>query len=316
MIAIGIHGGCGTLPEESMTPAQWDEARTHLADALRAGWALLARGGSALDAVEAAVAVLEDSPWFNAGFSAAMNEDGEHELDAAIMDGEGLRAGAVCAARRIRNPVRAARAVLEQGACVLLAGPAADAFAQARGLEMVEPGWFTTERQTRALASLKARATRGTLALAGEAEKHGTVGAVALDQAGGLAAATSTGGYHNKPAGRVGDSPIVGAGTYARNGVCAVSGTGQGELFMRLVASHDVAARMLYARESLDEASGAVLRGLSGHGVGAGMIAIDADGRIVAPFNTLGMYRGWVGADGALVVASHRRQFELGRMGG
>jgi len=315
VIAIGIHGGCGTLPVEMMSTAQWDEARAHLGDALRAGWALLARGAPALDAVEAAVVVLEDSPYFNAGYSCALNTDGEHELDASIMDGAALRAGAVCAVRRIRNPVRAARAVLDHGASVLLAGSAADAFAQARGIAMVEPGYFTTERQVLALARLKARAEDGTIAMAGEAEKHGTVGAVALDALGNLAAATSTGGFNNKPAGRVGDTPVVGAGIYARNGVCAVSGTGQGEVFIRLVASYDVAARMMYAGQSLESAANAVVHdALSAHRIGAGMVAIDAAGKVVTPFNTIGMYRGWVTTEGDLTVASHKEEHRLGRL--
>ncbi len=315
MIAIGIHGGCGTLPVEMMGAAQWDEARAHLADSLRAGWAVLARAGTALDAVEAAVVVMEDSPYFNAGFSAALNADGEHELDASIMDGADLRFGGVCAARRIRNPVRGARALLEHGASVLLTGSAADAFAGERGVELVENRHFTTERQVKALASLKARAATGTITMAGEAEKHGTVGAVALDARGNLAAATSTGGFNNKPPGRVGDSPIAGAGTYARNGVCAVSGTGQGEVFIRRVAAYDVAARMMYAGESLEQATHTVIHeSLSAHGIGAGMVAIDSRGRVVTPFNTIGMYRGWVGTDGELAVASHGEVLRLGRL--
>ncbi|MCL4744580.1 MAG: isoaspartyl peptidase/L-asparaginase [Burkholderiaceae bacterium] len=315
MIAIGIHGGCGTLPVEMMGAAQWDEARAHLADSLRAGWAVLARGGSALDAVEAAVVVMEDSPYFNAGFSAAMNAAGEHELDASIMDGADLRFGGVCAARRIRNPVRAARALLENGPSVLLTGPAADDYAAVCGIELVENRHFTTERQVQALASLKARAAAGTIAMAGEAEKHGTVGAVALDAEGNLAAATSTGGFNNKPVGRVGDSPIAGAGTYARNGVCAVSGTGQGEVFIRRVAAYDVAARMMYAGQSLEQATDAVVHeSLSSHAIGAGMVAIDARGCVHTPFNTIGMYRGWVDTEGNLAVASHEDIIRVGRL--
>ncbi len=314
MIAIGIHGGCGTLPQEMMSATQWDEARAHLADALRAGWAVLARGGAALDAVESAVVVMENSPYFNSGYGAAMNTDGVHELDAAIMDGAALRVGAVCAARRIRNPVRAARALLENGACVLLAGPAADEFAGAKGLELVANEHFTTQRQVDALAKLKARDAQGTIAAASEAEKHGTVGAVALDAQGNLAAATSTGGFNNKPAGRVGDSPIAGAGTYARNGVCAVSGTGQGEIFIRRVAAHDVAARIAYAGATLEQATRAVIDAMAPHRIGAGLVAIDAAGRVVTPFNTVGMYRGWVTTAGELVVATHDEEHRLGHL--
>lgn len=312
--AIGIHGGCGTLDASLMSEAEWAEARQHLANALKAGWTLLRQGRSSVDAVEAAVVVMEDSPHFNAGFGAALNAAGEHELDASIMDGATLGAGAVCAARRIRNPVRAARAVMDRSPSVLLAAGAADDFAASCGLAMVENGYFTTERRVAALASLKARAAAGTFQMASEAEKHGTVGAVALDAGGNLAAATSTGGFNNKPVGRVGDTPIPGAGTYARNGVCAVSGTGQGEVFIKRAAAYDVAARMMYAGQSLEAATKAlVFDTLSSHKIGAGMVACDASGTIVAPYNTLGMYRGWVTADGQCVVATHAQEYAMGR---
>lgn len=254
-IALGVHGGCGTLDRTLMSEPEWAESRDNLAAALRSGWRILQRGGRALDAVQAAVCVMEDSHHFNAGYGAALTEAAEHELDASIMDGETLAAGAVCAVQRVRNPIQAARAVLESGQAVLLAGAAADRFAEERGLSMVSPDYFTTARRVEALASIKARATTGTLAMASEAEKHGTVGAVARDSKGHLAAATSTGGFNNKPTGRVGDSPIIGAGTYARDGVCAVSCTGQGEFFIRSVAAHDIAARIRYGRQSLEEAT-------------------------------------------------------------
>jgi beta-aspartyl-peptidase (threonine type) len=312
-IAIGIHGGCGTLAKELLSEAEWAEMRAHLEASLRAAWTVLAAGGPALDAVEAAVVAMEDSPHFNAGYGAALTEDAEHELDASIMDGATLAAGAVCAARAIRNPIRAARAVMDKSECVLLAGAAADAFATRVGLETVPNGYFTTERRRKALASLKARAERGTIALASEAERHGTVGAVALDRNGNLAAATSTGGYNNKPAGRVGDTPIIGAGTYARNGLCAVSCTGQGEVFMRRVAAYDIAARMEYAGRSLEQATNAlVFDVLSAHKIGAGLVAVDSAGQVRAPFNTLGMARGWIGADGVLCVATHEDVFRPG----
>jgi beta-aspartyl-peptidase (threonine type) len=310
-IAIGIHGGCGTLAPELLSDAEWAETRAHLERSLRAGWTILRTGGSAVAAVEAAVVVMEDSPYFNAGYGAALTEDSEHELDASIMDGATLAAGAVCAARRIRNPVRAARAVMEKSDCVLLAADAADAFARRVGLEIVDNGYFTTERRRQALASLKARKARGTIGLATEAEKHGTVGAVALDANGNLAAATSTGGFNNKPTGRVGDSPIIGAGTYARNGVCAVSGTGQGEIFIRRVAAHDVAARMHYAGHTLEQATSAVIEGLGSHQIGAGLVAVDAAGRVLTPFNTLGMARGWIGTDGVVHVATHKDVYRV-----
>lgn len=311
-IAIAIHGGCGTPAPDLLSERDWAETRAHLEASLRAGWDLLRAGGSAVAAVEAAVMVMEDSPHFNAGYGAALTEDSEHELDASIMDGATLEAGAVCAVRRIRNPIKAARAVMEKTDCVLLAADAADEFAQRIGLEVVDNGHFTTERRKQALASLKARKVRGTIALATEAEKHGTVGAVALDGKGNLAAATSTGGFNNKPTGRVGDSPIIGAGTYARNGVCAVSGTGQGEIFIRRVAAYDVAARMHYAKQSLEQATSAVIETLGSHKIGAGMAAIDTAGRVLVPFNTLGMARGWIGTDGTIHVATHKDIYRLG----
>lgn len=304
--AIGIHGGCGTLAKDLLSEAEWAETRAHLQDSVRAAWKILAAGGSALDAVEAAVVVMEDSPHFNAGYGAALTENSEHELDASIMDGASLRAGAVCAVRTIRNPIRAARAVMEKTDCVLLADGAADDFARTAGLATVPNTYFTTERRVKALASLKARTARGTIGMASEAEKHGTVGAVALDQNGNLAAATSTGGFNNKPVGRVGDTPIIGAGTYAKNGLCAVSCTGQGEIFIRRVAAYDVAARMSYSGQSLKQATDAlVFDTLASHKIGAGMVAVDARGQVYAPFNTLGMARGWAGPDGIYHVATH-----------
>ena len=312
-IAIGLHGGCGTLARGLLSDADWSESRTHLADALRAGWRLLSAGGSALDAVQAAVVVLEDSPHFNAGHGAALTEAAEHELDASIMDGATLAAGAVCTVRRVKNPVIAARAVLESGRAVLLAGAAADDFAASRGLVMVEPGYFTTQRRVDALRILKARGASGTVMPASEAEKHGTVGAVARDRHGHLAAATSTGGFNNKPAGRVGDSPIIGAGTYAKDGVCAVSCTGQGEIFIRRVAAYDLAARICYAGQGLEEAANAlVFETLASHDIGAGLVALGATGNPVAPFNTLGMARGWISTDGELTVATHRDLYSMG----
>lgn len=312
-IAIGLHGGCGTLSSSLQSAAEWAESREHLAQALRAGWRVLRADGSALDAVQAAVVVMEDSPHFNAGHGAALTETGEHELDASIMDGATLAAGAVCTLRRTRNPVNAARAVLDDGRMVLLAGAAADAFAERQGLAMVEPGYFTTQRRVDALRSLQAKAASGQLLLASEAEKHGTVGAVARDVHGHLAAATSTGGFNNKAAGRVGDSPIIGAGTYARDGVCAVSCTGQGEIFIRRVAAYDVAARISYAGQTLEEAANTVVfETLSSHGIGAGMVVLGAAGEVLAPYNTLGMYRGWVTTDGQLTVATHGELHAMG----
>lgn len=302
--SLAIHGGCGVMARSGLPDAEWAAARRDLGRSLEAGHAILARGGAALDAVQAAVAVLEDSAHFNAGHGAALNTDGIHELDAAIMDGATLAAGAICAARGIRNPVLAARAVLAHGDAVLLAGSAADDFARAAGLAMVPNAWFTTPRRVEALAAMKAHAAAGTRAT--EAEKHGTVGAVALDSHGHLAAATSTGGYTNKPAGRIGDSPIIGAGTYARDGLCAVSGTGKGEIFIRHATAHAIAARIAHLAEDVNSAARhVILNEMRPYGVGAGVVAVGADGQIAAPYNTEGMFRGWVTQDGSFHVATH-----------
>jgi beta-aspartyl-peptidase (threonine type) len=311
-IALAIHGGCGVMPRQDMSEAEWAAARVDLHRSLQAGWAILGAGGTALDAVEAAVVVMEDSPHFNAGHGAALNADSEHELDASIMDGRTLDAGAVTLVKRIRNPVKAARRVMEKGDAVLLGGAAADEFASVEGLDIVEPGYFTTERRVEALAAMKAHAAAGTAAKASESEKHGTVGAVALDAAGHLAAATSTGGYNNKPSGRIGDTPIPGAGTYARDGICAVSGTGKGEYFIRYAVGHEVASRMRYLNESVDQSATAVImEELKPHDIGAGLVAVGADGSISAPYNTAGMFRGWVTDHGKFFVATHEDVFVL-----
>lgn len=304
--ALAIHGGCGVMARLDLSEDEWIAARRDLGRALEAGYAILERGGRAIDAVQAAVVVMEDSPHFNAGHGAALNENGIHELDASIMDGTTLAAGAVCASRHIRNPVLAARAVLEHGDAVLLTGAAADRFAEAKGLAIEEQAYFTTERRQRALAAMKAHVAAGTQVAASESEKHGTVGAVALDRNGHLAAATSTGGYNNKPEGRVGDSPIIGAGTYARDGLCAVSGTGKGEFFIRHVVGHEVAARMAYLGEDVKTASTRIImEDLKPHNIGAGLVAVSADGSVAAPYNTDGMFRGWVVDNGEYRVASH-----------
>lgn len=304
-IALAIHGGCGTLPKAELSEAEWAEAKVHLADSLRAGWAVLTKGGSAVDAVEAAVRVMEDSVHFNAGHGAAFNTAGEHELDASIMDGATLAAGALAGVKRIRNPVSAAKALMLSGDPLLLAGVAGDDFAAQMGLDMVENAYFSTARRRKNLSSMKIRELVGTASDASEAEKHGTVGAVACDAQGHLAAATSTGGYTNKPVGRVGDSPIIGAGTYARDGRCAVSGTGKGEYFIRYCVGHEVASLVAYKGLSLKDATDKVLAELTAHKIGAGLVAVGADGTIVAPYNSEGMYRGWVTPDGLVHVATH-----------
>lgn len=313
-MALGLHGGCGALERNLQSEADWAESREHMAMALRAGWKILRSGGTALDAVQATVVVMEDSPHFNAGHGAALTARAEHELDAAIMDGNNLAAGAVCMVRRVRNPIAAARAVLDDGAAVLLAGDAADEFAASVGLSMVEPSYFTTQRRIEALRLLQQRAQTGAFVPATEAEKHGTVGAVARDANGHLAAATSTGGFNNKPPGRIGDSPIIGAGTYARDGICAVSCTGQGEIFIRRVAAYDLAARMQYGGQALQDAANAlVFDTLASHKIGAGMVTLGATGNPFAPYNTLGMYRGWITTEGDMTVATHDELHNMGK---
>lgn len=311
-IALAIHGGCGVMAKLDLSEEEWIAARADLAKALRAGWKILLAGGSALDSVEAAVLVMEDSPHFNAGHGAALTTAGTHELDAAIMDGSNLAAGGVTGASRIRNPVKAARAVMVHDDCVLLAGSAADEFARSAGLEIVDPSYFTTQKRQKALSAMKAHAAAGTAAAASESEKHGTVGAVALDANGHLAAATSTGGYNNKPLGRIGDTPIPGAGTYARDGVCAMSGTGKGEYFIRHAVGHEIASRIAYLGETVEKAAAKVIHeDLKPHQIGAGLVAIGADGSITAPYNTDGMFRGWVTPEGKFFVGSHGEVFEV-----
>jgi beta-aspartyl-peptidase (threonine type) len=311
-IAIGLHGGCGVMAEHEMGQQEWEQARADLKEALVAGWNILRQQGSALDAVQAAVVMMENSIHFNAGYGAALNAEGQHELDAAIMDGATLAAGAVCAARRIRHPILAARSLLDAGDTVLLNADGADAYALMHGLECVDNSSFTTPKRIAALAVMREHQRAGTFKAASESEKHGTVGAVALDSNGHLAAATSTGGYTNKPAGRIGDSPLIGAGTYARDNVCAVSGTGQGEFFIRYVFAHDIATRIAVGGQQLKQAAEHLIMGeFRDRGIGAGAIAMDSAGTVCAPFNTLGMFRAWVTVDGQATVASHNEEFHF-----
>ena len=310
LIALGIHGGCGVMARSDLDEAGWAAARADLSRALQAGWEVLQAKGSAVAAVEAAVVVMEDSPHFNAGHGAALNAEGQVLLDAAIMDGATLAAGAVSAVPRSRNPVRVARALMEAGESVMLTGPAADRFAETQGLPVMDTDYFVTERQRTALARMQAHRAAGTDRAASEAEKHGTVGAVALDAAGHLAAATSTGGFTNKPVGRIGDTPIIGAGTYARDGACAASGTGAGEFFIRHLVGHEIASRMRYLGEDLAAAANrVVMEDLAPYRIGAGLVAIDGTGRVVTPYNTQGMFRGWVTPDGTFHVATHEEVF-------
>jgi beta-aspartyl-peptidase (threonine type) len=277
-IAIAIHGGAGALSRREMTKTIQARYHAALERALEAGHSILKEGGTSLDAVCAAVVVMEDSPLFNAGRGACYNADGKHELDASVMEGAALRAGAVAAATRIRNPVLGARAVMEKCRHGMLVGRAADRFAAKQGLRLEKPDYFHTASRLAALREKR----KG---------HHGTVGAVALDGNGNLAAATSTGGYTGKMPGRVGDSPIIGAGTYADNRACAVSGTGLGEAFMRGVLAHEVAVRMRYLNESVEAAAKVAIANLSALKGDGGLIALDRDGNIAMPFNSVGMYR-------------------------
>lgn len=299
-----IHGGCGVLPRAAMSAAREASFRASLLASLEAGWAVLAAGGAALDAVVAAIAIMEDDPNFNAGHGSAFHAQGGHELDASIMEGTTLRAGAVAATRRIRNPIRVVAELARRGADpLMLAGEGADRWAEAQGFAMVDNAYFATEWRRAALAEIQARARAGTLAAAPESEKHGTVGAVALDAAGHLAAGTSTGGYTNKLPGRVGDSPIIGAGTWADDRTCAISATGKGEFFIRKALAHEIHARMRWGGQSLAAASRAMIHDeLAGWAAGAGLVAIDRDGHVVMPYDTEGMYRGQASADGIVVA--------------
>lgn len=305
---IAIHGGAGTMSRNHISAEQDAAYHAALQGILLAAQQLLADGGSALDAVSLAVDLLEDCPLFNAGHGSVFTHDETHELDAAVMDGATLRAGAVACVSRVRRPLRAARAVMEHSEHVLLVGAGAEAFAEGLGLEMVSPAYFSTEARReqlrRALSTDKAVLDHDGAALvfrpsaAGAApldddRKFGTVGAVALDAHGNLAAATSTGGMTNKRPGRVGDTPLIGAGTYADNRTAAVSCTGTGEMFIRTAAAYDICARMAYGGLSLDAAAQQVvmdvLPAIDGRG---GLIAVDAQGNLSLPFNTEGMYRG------------------------
>jgi beta-aspartyl-peptidase (threonine type) len=296
-----IHGGAGTIDRSKMTSEKEAAYRAGLEQALKAGYEVLARDGSSLDAVEAAIRVLEDNPLFNAGKGAVFTHEGTNELDSSIMDGRTLKAGAVAVVKHIRNPISLARMVMEKSPHVMLVGDGAEAFARKMGVTLVDQKYFYTEERWQALQEEKAKAKS-----ADENGGHGTVGAVAFDKAGNLAAGTSTGGTTNKEAGRVGDSPIIGAGTYANNLTCAVSCTGDGEYFIRAVVAHNVSALMSERGLSLKEATEKALQKAKNLGGNGGLIALDRNGNFAMPFNTSGMYRGRVGPDGKADVQIYR----------
>jgi beta-aspartyl-peptidase (threonine type) len=290
MISIAIHGGAGVISRSSMTAENEQAYQADLGRALDAGYEVLEKGGSSLDAVVAAVKLLEDSPLFNAGKGAVFSHAGINELDAAIMDGATHKAGAVAGVRHVRNPIELARMVMERTPHVLLAGEGAEEFALEQGVSLVPGSYFFTERRWKQLE--EAQKSEQTASLDEDIGYFGTVGAVARDRSGNLAAATSTGGMTNKRWGRIGDSPIIGAGTYADNATCAVSATGSGEYFMRAVVAHEICARVRFSGVSAAQAARDVIHGrLKDIGGDGGVIVVDGRGALALEFNTEGMFR-------------------------
>jgi len=312
---IAIHGGAGAISRQSLKPEREAAFRAKLTEAVCTGHRVLQNGGTSIDAVEATIRILEDSPLFNAGKGAVFTSEGTNELDACIMDGRTLKAGAIAGVKHIKNPISLARLVMEKSRHVMMVGEGAEKFAFEQGIELIEQKYFFTQERwdswQRAREREKQREKRpGTSSSLleddlGPDRKFGTVGAVALDKAGNLAAATSTGGTQNKRFGRVGDCPIVGAGTYANNRTCAVSATGTGEYFIRLNVAHDISALMEYGGSTLEQAAGTVIREkLTKLGGDGGIVAIDKNGLIATPFNTSGMWRAHaLGQDAKAVVA-------------
>jgi len=298
-----IHGGAGVIKRE-MSPAREKAIRAALTQALQNGYAQLKAGKTAVDAVSAAITVLEDDPNFNAGKGSVFTHDGKNEMDAAIMDGATLEAGSIAGVHRVKNPILLARAVMEKSQHVMMVGDGAEAFAKQEGIVLVDPAYFRTEERWQQLQkALKEDANDEKHSDVETAKHFGTVGAVALDAQGHLAAGTSTGGMTDKRWGRVGDSPIIGAGTYANSG-CAVSGTGWGEYYIRTVAAHEICMRVTQMRVPLRRAAAEVInQEIPSMGGNGGAIALDANGTVSMPFNTDGMYRGWIGADGVPHVA-------------
>ncbi|GAA4110924.1 isoaspartyl peptidase/L-asparaginase [Aquimarina addita] len=307
---IVIHGGAGTILKENMTPEKEASYKAKLEEAIRVGHTILDNGGTSMDAVQKTINILEDSPLFNAGKGAVFTNDGTNELDASIMDGSNLDAGAIAGVTTVKNPINLAREVMINSPHVMLSGAGAEQFAKERKLEMVDPGYFFTEARIKSLERVKQKekdnkATKktGFYDPAIKDSKFGTVGCVALDKQGNLAAGTSTGGMTNKKWNRIGDAPIIGAGTYANNLTCAVSSTGWGEYFIRAMVAYDISALMEYKGLSLQEAATLVIQkkvpDLGGDG---GIIAIDKNGNIAMEFNTAGMYRATMNAEGELTV--------------
>lgn len=318
-VAIVIHGGAGTILPENITDEQEQAYRTALRTALETGHDVLTDGGSSIDAVVAALQTMEDSPLFNAGKGAVFTSENTVELDASIMDGHTLNAGALTGVKHIKNPIGLARLIMEESEHVMMAGTGAEDFARAHEVAFVENEYFYTERRRRQAEEARSSNDRDDARDADadgipDYDKLGTVGAVALDQDGHLAAGTTTGGTTNKRFGRVGDSPIIGAGTYADNATCGVSATGHGEYFIRAAVAHEISARMEHGGMSVQEAARTVIMDelpqMEPDGGSGGVIAMDAQGNIAMPFNTPGMYRGYVGTDGTMVIRIYRAEDE------
>lgn len=307
--SIVIHGGAGTIKKENMTPEKEAAYRQKLEEAIRVGYTILKNGGTSLDAVEKTINVMEDSPLFNAGKGAVFTHEGFNEHDASIMDGKTLNAGASAGTKTVKHPINLARAVMENSPHVMLSGEGAEIFAKAQNLEIVDPSYFYTESRMKSLKRVKASENKKVASFYDETikdSKFGTVGCAALDKHGNLAAGTSTGGMTNKRWGRIGDAPIIGAGTYANNNTCAVSSTGWGEYFIRGMVAYDISALMEYKGLSLEEASKEVIQNKLpsiGNGEGnGGIIAIDKNGNISMEFNTSGMYRASMNNKGELYI--------------
>ncbi len=313
-IAIAIHGGAGTILKKNMTPEMEKEYQEKLTEALMTGYHLLQSDKSSLDAIEAVIKIMEDSPLFNAGKGAVFTHEGTNELDASIMDGNTLKAGAVAGLKHIKNPISLARLVMEQSPHVMMVGEGAEAFGKQHGIEIVPQEYFYTERRWKQLQQMlekeKSDSVRekkmNVLPIETDEKKFGTVGCVALDMKGNLSSGTSSGGMTNKRFGRVGDVPIIGAGTYANNRSCAVSATGEGEYFIRSVVAHDIAALMEYQHLSIQKAAEVVIDKVGQLGGTGGVICIDKYGNIAMPFNTEGMYRAYVDKSGNPVVLIYK----------
>jgi len=290
-----IHGGAGTILKSNMDDETEKAYRNKLTEALKMGYEVLKNGGEGCEAVIKTINVMENSPLFNAGVGAVFTADEENELDASIMRGSDRNAGAVAGVKTVKNPILAAYEVMENSPHVMLSGKGADDFSKEQGLELVEPEYFRTERRFEQLMKIKK-----------PKKEYGTVGAIALDQNGNLCAGTSTGGMTNKKWGRIGDSPVIGAGTYADNATCGVSSTGHGEYFIRGVAAYDVSAKMKYEKKNVDEAATEVINELYEMGGSGGLVALDKDGNVSMPFSSEGMYRGYVTEDGEIVVKIYK----------